>query len=1285
MSTLTARRHHVPQIIGLAVLAIVASLAVPARSRAAAIDLADLPLFSSTQVPGNLALALSVEWPTASTPAYPSSVSYSAASTYYGYFDPAKCYVYNSVYNSAAADYSSSYFAPYGAASSHACSSNASRSLWSGNYLNWATTHTLDAFRWALTGGNRDVDSASETILAKTFHGGDGGHSSIYPDKKLSGSTGVKGATPFNWSSVSTRIWNGGIRMWFTGTATSTLGADTTPPSGTLNYTGQNSYTGSGKAAASSVYEVYVRIKVCDASVGLEGNCVAYPAGNYKPEGLMQQYAGKLRYAAFGYLNDSNIKRDGGVLRARMKYIAPTQPVPGSVAISNSATEWDSNTGVMLGNPDPSDAGLTESLARSQSGYSVNVPNSGVLNYLNRFGLSSKSYKSYDPVSELYYAALRYYRNLGDVPAYSSLAGAGSAATLSTWVDGFPVITDWRDPLLYSCQKNFILGIGDVNTHRDANLQGSTIRSSDEPAMPSEVSSDTAVNVKTATDMVGQLEGIANLGSYSSGRNNSYFIAGLAFDAHTRDLRSDLAGSQTVSTYWVDVLEGQTYLSKNQYWLAAKYGGFEVPSGFAPYAASNGTSTLAQTTWHTNTDTLSGSSTDLRPDNYFTGGQADRIVSGLGNAFAKIAAEAAAATSTALSSVSPNEAPSGSANYAASYDPKQWTGNLTASTISYAANGTPSLTSVWNASALLDASSATNRRIVTCCTASGAGLPFQAASLSAATLSTRTLWSTFASVPGVAAGLQSASNFLDYLRGSRTLEQANGGPYRTRSHLLGDIVNAKVTPVGAPAFTYYDRHNPGYSAFRRSYSGRKTVVYVGANDGMLHAFDGALSGASAGSELFAYIPSFLYGDASSGPVSGLAALGNPNYVHHNYVDGTPQVFDLDLNRAGTAAQADTSDWRSVLIGSLGKGGKGYYALDVTNPAGWTSESAVAAKVLWEFTDARMGYSYGDARVVKTAKHGWVALLASGYNNADGKGYVFIVNPKTGALLETLVTPDGSTSAPINLAHLSAYIPDLTDYTASALYAADLQGNVWRVDLSPSSGSYDTPLKIARLTDPSGQPQPVTTPVRVMVEPDSQKRYLLVGTGRLLADSDVASTQVQSFYALTDGTAADFYTSSTLPSGVSFPVTRNDLNANTNLVTGIGSAPARSMGWYFDLGRQSGTNLAERITVTPSVNNGIVGVAVNLPSGDACSVAGQSYVFAVDYASGRSVLTDSNGNAISVAGPSAGVVSELAFKNVGGRIRLIAGRNSGSVDNLPGSFGHDGSLRRLNWREVPTAN
>ena len=174
--------------------------------------------------------------------------------------------------------------------------------------------------------------------------------------------------------------------------------------------------------------------------------------------------------------------------------------------------------------------------------------------------------------------------------------------------------------------------------------------------MPAEVSSDTTVNATTANNMIGQLEGTANLpsacgtnmGTCTSGRNNSYYMAGLAYDAHTKDIRSDLTGSQTISTYWLDVMEGQTYLSKNQYWLAAKYGGFTVPGGFSPYAASNGTGTLADSAWWTTTELTPGGA-DKRPDNYFLANQADKMVDGLTKAFAKIVSENDGATTTAFS------------------------------------------------------------------------------------------------------------------------------------------------------------------------------------------------------------------------------------------------------------------------------------------------------------------------------------------------------------------------------------------------------------------------------------------------------------------------------------------------------------------------------------------------------------------------------------------------------------------------------------------------------------
>ena len=1252
-------------------------LATGAAPAAHAIDLADQPLFSTVSVPGNLALALSVEYPTANTPAYFSTSAYSTSSTYLGYFDAAKCYKY--VYNSTTP--ASSYFTSSSAASSHACSSSSSVPLWSGNYLNWASTQTLDAFRWVLTGGNRSVDTTTETILEKTYHSGqDGGGYS--PNKALS--SDITGATPFTWSKVQSRTWGAGIQMWVTGTGTLTSSASSTT---VVDYSGQSSYTSSGSAAASEskIYGLYMRVKVCDTTVSVESNCVLY-GSNYKPEGLMQQYATKLRYSAFGYLNDGNIKRDGGVLRARMKYVGPMQPVPGSASVTNSATEWSSSTGIMATNPDATDATSTTS-ASASAGYSVTITQSGVMNYLNKFGYASSSYKTYDPVSELYYATLRYLKNLSNVPEYSSLSGAGSTATMKAWLDGFPVITSWTDPILYSCQKNFILGIGDVNTHRDTNLYGSTIRTSNEPTMPSTVSSDTSVNVKTATDMVGTLEGISSLGSsyVSSGREDSYFIAGLAYDAHTKDIRSDLSGTQTVNTYWLDVLEGQTYLSNNIYYLATKYGGFTVPTDFSPYSSANSSTTLSSTdSWHSNSDTLGS---NKRPDNYFTANNADVMKSGLTSAFAKISSEAAAANSTAFSAPSPNVTSSGSISYSATYDPSTWTGKVIASTVVYASDGTPTLTTKWDARALLSATSVTasTRKIVTCCTTASTspGLPFTTASLSGASLNSRTNYASFSAVPGVSTASQSAAKFLAYLRGDTAQELANSGAYRTRSFRLGDIVNAKPIAVGVPSAAYYDVYNAGYSAFKSAYASRKTVVYAGANDGMLHAFDGTVDATASGSELFAYIPSFAYGSSSTAAATGLATLGNPTFTHHYFVDATPGQFDINLNNT-YGATSTTLDWRTLLIGGLGKGGTGYYAIDVTDPTAWTSETAVAGKVMWEFTDSRMGYSYGTPSVVKTKKYGWAVVFTSGYNNSDGVGYFFFVNPRTGELLEAVATPSGSTSAPINLGHHTAFVPDYTDMTADALYAGDMQGNLWRLDVT-GTGSYSAPALIATLANASGTAQPVTTRPLIEIEPNSSKRYVMVGTGKLMADSDISSSSVQSFYAIVDGTggSSGFYTSSTLPSGVSFPITRSALNANTTLLSGIGSSPTSAMGWYFDLPVTS--SIAQRVDVDPTANQGIVAFIGNLPNGSACSPSGTGTLYAMSFATGQTVLQNSSGDLIASSSPISGILTDLAILRVNGTLRLYAGGSTGDVVNAPANLSTASGVKQLNWRDVPLAD
>jgi type IV pilus assembly protein PilY1 len=1310
-----------------------AALMMP--TMASAIDLADSPLFSTVSVPGNLILALSVEWPTATTPAYPSDTTYTRAATFIGYFDPAKCYVYVQVNSGSESkpDYSTSYFKPHGPASDHACSSGPATALWSGNYLNWASMQTLDAFRSVLTGGYRSVDTPTSTVLTKTYAAMDTPR--VIPDKTVSAAE-LAGATPFGgsrWSNgAATRIRNLGTRLWITGNVSEDgdggdglVGSSAT--TGAVPYKAQNAYADKGTdnhAKPNKTYELYVNVKVCDRKAGLEDNCVGYGPGD-KPEGLMQQYSSRLRYSAFGYYNhsgDNLQQRDGGVMRARMKYIGPRQPVPGSATIGNGHAEWHPGTGVMAVNPDPEDADATRSLART-SGWSVDIANSGVMNYLNKFGYSARSYKEKDPVSELYYAALRYYKNLGNVGSYTTLANAGSSATAALWLDGFPAITSddvWKkspdsetasfgSPILYSCQKNFVLGIGDVNTHRDANLNGSTLRNPLDAALPPEVSAEstaTITDVNKATNMVGQLEGLKGgaLGELYSdsdsgycwsewNRCGSYFIAGLAYDAHTRDIRTDLTGVQTVNTYWMDVLEREAYKHKNQYWLAAKYGGFQVPSSFLPYDRGNGPKTLDDKTWTTTKDTLriqaggrsfstDTGSLDKRPDNYFPGDRPETMRSGLTKAFAKIVSETEAATATALSTGSPNVVGGANINYATSYSPKDWTGQLSASKIVYAADGTPKVTELWNARSVLDASvtdtDTSARKIVTCCSSKGAALPFTAAALSGR-LHPRTDLASFAKVTGV--DDQSAANFIAYLRGARGQEMGNGGAYRTRNHLLGDIVNAKPAIVGGPSAPYYDVTNPGYSAFKRERAGRKTVVYVGANDGMLHAFDGSESSTEGGGkELFAYIPSFVYGTGAGASAKGLASLGNPSYSHHYFVDATPQVFDVDLARAGTQkATANSTDWHSLLIGGLGKGGNGYYAIDVTNPADWTGESEVAAKVLWEFADSRMGYSYGAPSVVKTRRFGWVALFTAGYDNADGKGWFFFVNPATGALLDAVSTPEGSASAPLNMAHHTAFVPDYTDATADAVYAADLQGNVWRVDLT-GTGAYDPPVKVAKLTGSDGTPQPVTTRPLVEVEPGTNKRYLMLGTGRLLADSDILNGHTQSFYAMLDGQGSF---GAFFPNGndtASFPFTRSNLEANVDLTKGIGTAKAKGrLGWYVDLAASRG--IAERVDVQPTANAGVVAFAANLPSSDTCSPTGTGRAFALSFGTGRSQVLDDNGANLVASMTSDSVIRDLAFQRVNGKVRVYTGNSGGKVVKMPTGRSSEGVFRQLNWREV----
>jgi type IV pilus assembly protein PilY1 len=443
--------------------------------------------------------------------------------------------------------------------------------------------------------------------------------------------------------------------------------------------------------------------------------------------------------------------------------------------------------------------------------------------------------------------------------------------------------------------------------------------------------------------------------------------------------------------------------------------------------------------------------------------------------------------------------------------------------------------------------------------------------------------------------------------------------------------------------------------------------------------------------MFAYVPGALYQGPSSTPaIDGLAALGSPSFSHRYFVNATPNVYDVDFGRtpdSSGAAQTGSPNWRSILIGGLGKGGRSYYAIDVTDPASMAAgnETALAGKVLWEFSDADLGFSYGEPIVTKTRKYGWVVIFVSGYNNTDGQGYFFIVNPRTGALLEKVATGLGSPTDSAGLAHVNAFVYDASDGTADAAYAGDLLGNVWRLDLTTAAGTaYPAPTRIAVLADGSGTAQPVTSRPSIEVHPTTKKRFVMVGTGRLLGTSDIASTQRQTFYVIVDGNNARFNRDADLPSGITFPVGRARLAQNTTPVTaGITFDPLTQMGWYEELG--AGDNgIGWRVTSDSATFAGSVAWAATLPDGSVCNPSGSSRVYTRDFAGASTTVLGATAAGLSPVAfvTFSGTVTDLRYLSVGGKARLLSGTDLGSVTKVDISAIPGLSLRRLNWRELP---
>jgi type IV pilus assembly protein PilY1 len=448
---------------------------------------------------------------------------------------------------------------------------------------------------------------------------------------------------------------------------------------------------------------------------------------------------------------------------------------------------------------------------------------------------------------------------------------------------------------------------------------------------------------------------------------------------------------------------------------------------------------------------------------------------------------------------------------------------------------------------------------------------------------------------------------------------------------------------------------------------------------MLHAFDDA-----TGNEAWAFIPSELF----RADKTGLGALSYqdgalPPFQHHFYVDSTPRITDVNFG-------GGNSDWHTLLVGGLGKGGKSYYALDVSDPASITDEATAAQKVLWQFTDADMGYSYGRPVIAKTHAFGgnkWVVIVPAGYNNPSGKGKIFILDAKDGSLLKTLSTGVGSAVSPSGLAQIAAYEKDFRNQFAEQIYGGDLLGKFWRFDISgtdETAASWGAPVLLANLTDPGGKAQAVTTPPQIEIDiANGIDRWVFVGTGRLLDDLDLTTAsianQVQTFYAIRDGSAAVPQTP--------WPATlapRTDMDAITvaNGITGLNNKPDK--GWYDDL------PAGQRIVTPVQAALSLVAYVGTSPQTDPCLTGQPATVYAREYARGNSLLLDTDGvtPVESIFAAEGGVGVELVAldgANGGGsggypdmRIAITAG-TTGKVTFIKPKNPDFSQKHRMSWR------
>ncbi|MDH4323103.1 MAG: PilC/PilY family type IV pilus protein, partial [Betaproteobacteria bacterium] len=682
------------------------------------------------------------------------------------------------------------------------------------------------------------------------------------------------------------------------------------------------------------------------------------------------------------------------------------------------------------------------------------------------------------------------------------------------------------DPVTASCQPNFSILSTDGYWNGDVGR-----RIDNSTAMGNQDNTDTAPY------------SLQSQGVYDGGTPvASNTLADVALYYYQTDLRpgmadtvpttnKDTAGHQHMVTFTIGLgLDGQlTY--RPDYETAGSGDFFDIKQGTKKWPVPvGGAPSSLDDLWHA---AVSGRGV------FFSAKSPDQVAQGLAETLeqlqARVGAGAAAATSNLQPVAGDNFA------FTAQYQTADWIGDLRARTIDLS-TGTVSAVRLWSAAELLDARLHTDRQIFTydsadtggnrmkhfCVNADvGAAWCNDGTGLTAGEVNDFDPALIALSQEGQWTVAGTAQSLVNYVRGDVTNYNTGAFPrgasdlYRARASLLGDIVNAQPAYVRKSPFSYGDT---GYMAFKACTEGtgsgcpvarfpdptkpRSGTVYAASNDGMLHAFetdvnndpyfqtagittgttgDDVFTGNNAGNgvERWAFIPGAMLPEVHM--------LANEPYAHRYFTDGSPAVGDI----CTTTPCASADDWRTILVAGYNAGGRGYYALDITNP------SVAGVKALWQFGytsscvpvgplgvpvggpffgDCHVGLSFGNPIITKINGR-WMVLVTSGYNNGvadgtgNGGGYLYFLDATTGQILHRLATGAGTPAAPSGFARINGWSTNsIVDNTTLAVYGGDLQGNLWRFDTDYAGGSNPNYLGVTLVAvakDALGNVQPIT--------------------------------------------------------------------------------------------------------------------------------------------------------------------------------------------------------------------